>query len=82
MTKKATEPPRFEDVLAELEAIVRRLEGGELPLEESLGTFERGVGLVRSLTDRLAAIEQRVEVLVRGADGAAERRPLDDDDAD
>ena len=72
-------PPRFEDALAELEAVVRRLEEGELPLEDSLAVFERGMALVRTLTERLAAIEQRVEVLVR-AGGAPERRPLDDGD--
>ena len=74
------EAPRFEDSLAELEAVVRQLEGGDLPLEESLGVFERGVTLVRTLTERLAAIEQRVEVLVRGAGGMLERRPLGEDD--
>ena len=77
-TKK--EPPRFEDGLAELEGLVRQLEEGDLPLEESLGVFERGVALVRTLTERLAAIEQRVEVLVRGAGGLLERRPLGEDD--
>jgi exodeoxyribonuclease VII small subunit len=74
------QPPRFEDALAELEAVVRRLEEGELALEESLDVYERGMALVRALTERLAAIEQRVEVLGRGAGGVLERRPLDDDD--
>src|SRR5439155_427292 len=46
--------PRFEDALAELEGLVQRLEKGELPLEESLAVFERGIGLVRSLGQRLA----------------------------
>jgi exodeoxyribonuclease VII small subunit len=72
--------PRFEETFAELEAVVRRLEEGELPLEESLQAYERGMALWRALSERLAAIEQRVEVLVRGAGGALERRPLDTDD--
>ena len=79
MTSKQEEP-RFEDVFAELEALVHRLEEGELPLEESLNAFERGMGLVRALSERLAAIEQRVEVLVRGTEGTLERRPLARDD--
>ena len=79
MTAKQDEP-RFEESFAELEALVHRLEEGELPLEESLRAFERGMTLVRTLTERLAAIEQRVEVLVRGADGTPERRPLTSDD--
>lgn len=79
MSAKPDEP-RFEETFAELEALVHRLEEGELPLEESLRAFERGMTLVRTLSERLAAIEQRVEVLVRGADGAPERRPLASDD--
>ena len=79
MTSKQDEP-RFEEVFAELEALVHRLEEGELPLEESLKAFERGMGLVRALSERLAAIEQRVEVLVRGTEGTLERRPLARDD--
>jgi len=79
MTAKQDEP-RFEESFAELEALVHRLEEGELPLEESLRAFERGMTLVRTLSERLAAIEQRVEVLVRGVDGTPERRPLTSDD--
>ena len=79
MTAKLDEP-RFEESFAELETLVHRLEEGELPLEESLRAFERGMTLVRTLSERLAAIEQRVEVLVRGADGTPERRPLTSDD--
>jgi exodeoxyribonuclease VII small subunit len=60
---------RFEDALAELETIVQRLEKGELPLEESLAAFERGIGLVRSLSQRLAEVEQRVEVLLKSEAG-------------
>jgi exodeoxyribonuclease VII small subunit len=79
MSSKETEP-RFEETFAELEAVVHRLEEGELPLEESLQAFERGMTLVRMLSERLAAIEQRVEVLVRTADGTTARRPLTADD--
>jgi exodeoxyribonuclease VII small subunit len=72
---------RFEDGMAALEALVARLEAGELPLEDALAAFEQGVGLVRALNQRLSAAEQRVEVLVRGADGAVRLQPLDDEDA-
>lgn len=60
---------RFEEALAELESIVQRLERGELPLEESLAAFERGIALVRSLSQRLADVEQRVEVLLKSESG-------------
>ena len=69
------DPVRFEDALAELEGLVARLEKGELPLEDSLVAFERGVGLVRSLSQRLAEVEQRVEVLLRSDAGKFLLRP-------
>ena len=72
--------PRFEDALAELEGVVRRLEQGELPLEDSLVAFERGMALVKQLTKRLEEIERRVEVLVKQDDGTLTLRALDDED--
>ena len=76
----AEEAPRFEEALAELEELVQRLEKGELPLEESLAAFERGVNLVRLLTQRLAEVEQRVEVLLKTEAGRLIRRPLEDEE--
>lgn len=73
---------RFEDTLGELETIVARLEHGELPLEESLVAFERGMALVRVLGERLAQIEQRVEVLLREHDGTTRLVPVPPDDDD
>jgi exodeoxyribonuclease VII small subunit len=75
-----TAEPRFEEALAELEALVRRLEQGELPLEESLGAFERGMALAKQLGKRLEDIERRVEVLMQQADGTPVTRPFDDDE--
>jgi exodeoxyribonuclease VII small subunit len=72
--------PKFEEALAELEAVVRRLEQGELPLEDSLAAFERGMALVKQLSTRLEAIERRVEVLLKQDDGSLIARPLDDDE--
>ncbi|MEP6925819.1 MAG: exodeoxyribonuclease VII small subunit [Pyrinomonadaceae bacterium] len=59
----------FETSLAALEKIVRDLEAGELPLEESLKLFEDGVRLSRECQERLAQAERRIEVLTRDADG-------------
>ncbi len=73
--------PRFEQSLEELEGIVQRLEKGELPLEDSLAAFERGVGLVRQLTQRLAEVEQRVDVLLKSEAGKLLLRPLEDSEA-
>ena len=68
---------RFEDGLAELEETVSRLESGDLTLEESLAAFERGVGLVKALNERLGAVEQRIEVLTRAGNGTLRTRPLE-----
>ena len=53
----------FEAALAELEQIVKRLEDGDLPLEDSLQLYERGVHLSRFCHARLEEAERRVEVL-------------------
>ncbi len=56
----------LEKSLAELEAIVARLESGELPLDKSLKEFERGVKLSRECQGALKDAEQRVQVLMDG----------------
>jgi exodeoxyribonuclease VII small subunit len=53
----------FEAAIAELEGIVRKLEEGELPLEQSLALYERGVQLSRFCHARLEQAERRIEVL-------------------
>jgi exodeoxyribonuclease VII small subunit len=55
----------FEQALGELEAVVERLEHGELPLEEALKQFERGIELTRGCQASLKQAEQRVEVLLQ-----------------
>ncbi len=60
---------KFEDELKDLEAVVARIDSGELSLEESIEAFERGIGLVRALNHKLDEIEKKVEVLVRNAQG-------------
>ncbi len=54
----------FREAMAELDAIVTRLEGNTLELEESLRSYERGVALLAALQQRLADAEQKVEVLM------------------
>jgi exodeoxyribonuclease VII small subunit len=72
----ATQPePSFEQILEQLEGVVSELERGELPLEQALATFERGVGLSRLGAGKLDAAERRIEVLL----GNGELRPLTDD---
>lgn len=58
------EPVGFEEAMTRLEAIVERLEGGELTLEESLTLFEEGMQLARASQERLDHAERRVEELL------------------
>jgi exodeoxyribonuclease VII small subunit len=53
----------FEAAIAELEAIVKKLEEGDLPLEQSLALYERGVQLSRFCHARLEDAERRIEIL-------------------
>ncbi|QDY41199.1 exodeoxyribonuclease VII small subunit [Candidatus Pantoea soli] len=64
MPKKAEAPVTFESALQQLEQIVSRLESGELPLEDALNEFERGVQLARSGQQTLQQAEQRVQILL------------------
>ncbi|MGH8266272.1 MAG: exodeoxyribonuclease VII small subunit [Steroidobacteraceae bacterium] len=57
--------PDFEQALAELESLVERLERGDLPLDEALKAFERGVALARHCQASLQAAQQRVEILLK-----------------
>jgi exodeoxyribonuclease VII small subunit len=78
--KQERQEPKFEDALAELENVVKRLEEGDVPLEESLAAFERGVSLVRLLHARLDSVQTRIEELTRGERGHLAVEPLEDDD--
>ena len=65
MNTRKARTPDFEQALSDLETIVERLEHGELPLEESLKQFERGVQLARSCQELLEQAEQKVEILLQ-----------------
>jgi exodeoxyribonuclease VII small subunit len=72
-TPKAAEEaqPDFETAMRDLEELVARLEQGDLPLEESLAAFERGVILTRACQTALKQAEQKVEILLKKAGGPA-----------
>jgi len=58
----------FEEALKRLEEVVERLEGGDLPLEESIKLFQEGMALVRHCEGLLRAAEAKVEMLVKEGD--------------
>ena len=61
----------FEQALRALEDVVRKLETGEVPLEESISLYERGEDLRRHCQARLDAAQARIEKIVAGPDGKA-----------
>ncbi|MDX7999090.1 exodeoxyribonuclease VII small subunit [Xenorhabdus sp. Reich] len=63
-TSETEQKPAFETSLKELEEIVIRLESGELPLEDALNEFERGIQLARQGQKTLQQAEQRVQILL------------------
>jgi exodeoxyribonuclease VII small subunit len=73
----ATTRKKFEDELKDLEGIVGQIDSGELSLEDAIAAFERGVGLVRSLNQKLDEVERKVELLMRNAQGELKTTPYD-----
>lgn len=63
MPKASSKTPPFEQALAELESLVETMEQGELSLEESLKSFERGVLLTRTCQQALKEAEQKIQIL-------------------
>jgi exodeoxyribonuclease VII small subunit len=67
----------FEDALSELEQIVRRLEGGQVKLDEAILSYERGAQLKRHCERKLNEAQQRVDRIVIGPDGAVTAEPAE-----
>ena len=74
-----TPPPSFDDGLDRLEAVVQKLESGQLGLEEALLEFEQGVNLSKALQQQLTDAQRRVEVLKQGLGGEYRTEPLEGD---
>lgn len=60
---------RFEDAMSALEDITRKLESGDLPLEDAIGAYERAVSLIKVCNDKLEAAEKKVKILIEGPEG-------------
>ena len=58
----------FEDALAKLEALVDKMEGGKMPLDEMMKCFEEGSSLAAACEKKLKSIEKKIEVLVKSAE--------------
>jgi len=66
MAKSSEAPASFEAALAELEELVATMEGGQLPLADSLAAYKRGAVLLQYCQSALKDAEQQVEVLEKG----------------
>ena len=55
--------PSFESTLAELESIVAAMEAGQMPLQDALDAYQRGVALLRQCQETLTAAEQQIRIL-------------------
>ncbi len=81
MAEEKTGLAELEESIKSLEALVEKLEGGDLPLEAALAEFERGVKLTRRCQAALTEAEQRIEILL-AADGEPEAFEEEDEEAD
>jgi len=79
--QKTDTAPDFEQSLTELETLVAKLEQGDVPLEDALKTFERGVALTRQCQTALRTAQQKVEVLL-ARNGTEEVAAFADDEND
>ncbi len=69
MTGRPVKEMSFEEALAELEAVVGKLERGDVPLEDSIRLYERGAALKKHCEARLKEAEEKIEAITLGEDG-------------
>jgi exodeoxyribonuclease VII small subunit len=78
----ARKKEKFEEALQKLEAIVAKMEEGDLPLEEALKAFEEGVKLAKFCTGKLDEVERKVEKLIRDQGGRIQTTPFVEEEDD
>ena len=78
----AKKKEKFEEALQKLEAIVSKMEEGDLPLEEALKAFEEGVRLAQFCTGKLDEAERKVEKLIRDQAGKIQTTPFSEEEDD
>ena len=67
----------FEERLTQVESLIAEMEGGALPLEDALKSYEEGMQALTALEKELLSAQQRLTVLRRAADGTEEEVPLE-----
>ena len=69
----------FEDALKELEGIVRNLESAQIPLEDSINAYERGIALKKHCEAKLKDAQAKIEKITVAKDGKVSTTPLDNE---
>lgn len=77
MVKKKDKEIAFEEGIGQLEQIVRELEQKEVPLEEALNLFRKGIEMVQHCNGLLDHAEKQMEILLEGPDGELKVQPAD-----
>jgi len=72
----------FEKAFGELEQIVKRLESEELPLDESLELFEKGIRLSRFCNQKLEEVEKKIELILADSKGQPKTEPFEPEEED
>ncbi len=75
-----TKSNEFEKAFEELEQIVKRLESEELPLDESLQLFEKGIRLSRFCNQKLEEVEKKIELILSDSKGQPVTEPFEPDE--
>tara|TARA_S200000501_G_C20143790_1_gene448405 strand:- start:250 stop:480 length:231 start_codon:yes stop_codon:yes gene_type:complete len=70
--KKLKKSKSFEDSISKLEELVEKMELGNTTLEESLESFEEGMGLIKSCQEMLSTAEKRMQRYIKNSDGSFE----------
>lgn len=68
----------FEQQLESVEALIAQMEGGALPLEESMKRYEEGIAMLTAMEKELQNVTQRLTVIRQKADGTDEEVPMED----
>ena len=76
--RRTQQPASFEEAVARLERLVARMESGAEDLDAMVQSFEEGQALVKFCGEKLSAIERKVEILARRADGSVAAEPFGD----
>ena len=78
-TQSEKNPPSLESAMQRISEIVTAMEGGDLPLEKLIESYEEGIVLVKTCQETLDAAEKRIQIIARNARGEAMVRDFEED---